>query len=116
MKTKERMDVFERMIMELASRLECQRRRIDDLAARVAELEIVADRDTRYMAYVARKAAKAHRRIDALERARSLSVSRDIIERAERERREAVEREAHHGTWWYDDGERAAYTVTVEER
>ena len=70
MKKRERIEKLEEMIMDLAARLECQRRRIDELAARVAEREIVADRDTRYMAYVARKAAKAHRRIDALEQRR----------------------------------------------
>jgi hypothetical protein len=42
MKTKERMAAFERFIMAALSNLECQRRRIDELAARVAELEPMA--------------------------------------------------------------------------
>ena len=39
MKKRERIEKLEEMIMELAARLECQRRRIDELAARIAELE-----------------------------------------------------------------------------
>ena len=93
MKKRERIEALEAMIMELAARVECQRRRTDELAARVAEREIVANRDTSHLNHVARKAARAHRRIDALE-----------------------QRPVSDGTWWYDDGEKACYTATTEAR
>ena len=83
-------------------------RRIDELAARVAESERTVDDLALRLDFQRRLLEIQRRRAD------------DALARvAELEREVAEMRKAapvSEGTWWCDDGETAAYTVTVEDR
>jgi DNA repair exonuclease SbcCD nuclease subunit len=124
MKTKERMAAFEEMVMELAYRLECQRKRIDELAARVAELEPMANEARRQAVRFAGRGNeiedrqetteaalfRAQERIAMLEAAHTVDAERI----AELEQAQGAETWSND-TWTYDDVAGVAYEV-VEER
>ena len=104
MKKRERIEKLEEMIMELAARLECQRRRTDEAMARIAELE-------REVAEMRKAAPVSDGVLDSDWAPCTQPGVADVDWRCNRCGRiiPAGARHICDGTWWYSDIAGAAY-------